>query len=115
MKNKHLYPDNWRDVIRPMALAAAQYKCQNPTCKIKHKEIGYYDAFGSWVPCDAFMQKWAIERKFKLQKISLQVAHLDQNPANNTPQNLRAFCPAHHFAYDRYWNNLKRSKKVKFK
>jgi len=115
MKNKHLYSPDWRDIIRPAALAAAGYKCQNPTCKIKHKQIGYYDHLGTWVPCDDFMVNWAKANNFKIQKIYLQVAHLDQNPSNNSPANLRAFCPAHHFEYDRYYNNFKKSRNIKFK
>ena len=107
------YSTDWRDIIRPAALARAQYKCQSPGCKVKHKEIGYYDHLGSWVPCDKFMQAWALDHKFKVQKISLQVAHLDQNPSNNSDANLKAFCPSHHFEYDRYYNNLKRTIKYK--
>ena len=67
MKNIHRYSPDWRDIIRPRALMRANYKCQEPTCKIKHKEVGYYDTFGSWVPCDKFMLEWATKNKFKVQ------------------------------------------------
>jgi len=108
MNYKNYSPD-WKDIIRPRALMRAQYKCQEIGCKVKHKEIGYYDHNRSWVPCDTFQQNWAIANKKKLQKIYLSVAHLDQNTLNNSDSNLKAFCPQHHFAYDRYWNNLKRA------
>lgn len=31
----------------------------------------------------------------------IQVAHLDQNPVNNSPSNLLPLCASHHFLYDR--------------
>tara|TARA_R110000868_G_scaffold42833_4_gene144472 strand:+ start:429 stop:770 length:342 start_codon:yes stop_codon:yes gene_type:complete len=107
MNYKEYSPD-WRDIIRPRALMRAQYKCQELGCLVKHKQIGYYDARGNWIECDEFQQAWAKTQKIKLQKIYLQVAHLDQNPANNSDSNLKAFCPQHHFAYDRFYNNIKR-------
>jgi predicted restriction endonuclease len=30
----------------------------------------------------------------------LQIAHLDQDPGNNVPDNLARLCPTHHWMYD---------------
>lgn len=30
----------------------------------------------------------------------LQIAHLDQDPTNNSPENLAHLCPTHHWMYD---------------
>ena len=108
MKNRHHYPEEWFDTIRPAVLLRDNYKCTEIGCKVKHRSIGYYSHIGAWVECDAHMQKWAKTNGFKIQKIHLQVAHLDQNKNNCTMQNLKTMCPVHHLAYDRYWNNLKR-------
>lgn len=108
MKNKELYSQYWTDVIRPSILKRDNYKCQSPGCNVKHKTVGYYNLSGQWVECDTFMSNWATKNNFKVQRISLQVAHLDSNPANNSPGNLRSFCPKHHFAYDLSINILKR-------
>lgn len=108
MKNRHQYPPEWNDTIRPDILKRDQYKCTSPGCKIKHRDIGYYDSWGNFIQCDEFMQEWAKKNGHKLQKIHLQIAHLDQNKSNNAYSNLKAMCPAHHLQYDRYYNNLKR-------
>lgn len=115
MKNKHLYHPDWRDIIRPAILKRDAYKCKVPGCTVRHKSKGYYDNWGSWIECDQFMLDYAKSKKFKIQTIYLQVAHLDQNPANNSVSNLRSMCPAHHLQYDRYYNNLKKGTKAKFK
>jgi len=100
MKNKHLYSQYWCDVIRPAILKRDGYKCQQPGCNVRHKAVGYYNLSGQWVECDTFMSNWATKQNFKVQKISLQVAHLDQNPANNEESNLLSYCPKHHLAFD---------------
>ena len=109
--NYKKYSPDWRDIIRPRALARAQYKCQELGCKVRHKSTGYYDKLGNWIECDELMITWAKNKGFKVQKIYLQVAHLDQNPLNNTENNLKAFCPQHHFRYDSYYNKFKRKAK----
>lgn len=108
MKNKHLYSAYWSDVIRPAILKRDNYKCTHPGCNVRHKAVGYYNLSGQWVECDSFMSDWASKNNFKIQRISLQVAHLDSDPANNEDKNLRSFCPKHHFAFDMALNQIKR-------
>lgn len=113
MKNKHRYSKYWHDIIRPMALKADNYKCTEIGCNVVHKAVGYYNLSGQWVECDSFMSDWATKNNFKVQIISLQVIHLDHNPENNEPSNLKCKCPKHHFKYDLQDNLIKRVMKKK--
>lgn len=106
MKNKHLYSKDWNDVIRPEILKRDNYKCQN--CGLKHKSVGYYSTDKKFIECDEFMQKWAKANKYKVQTVSLQIAHLDHNPSNNEPDNLKSLCPRCHLINDKAYNRVKR-------
>lgn len=106
MKNKHRYPENWSDVIRPAILKRDNFKCDG--CGVKHRSTGYYDFSGKFIECDEFMVKWAKEKGFKVQKIFLQIAHLDQDPSNCSEDNLKSKCPKCHLNFDRAFNNIKR-------
>lgn len=108
MKNKDLYSQYWLDIIRPAILKRDDYKCKHPGCNVRHKAVGYYNLSSQWVECDTFMSNWATQNNFKVQRISLQVAHLDSDPSNNDPDNLKSFCPKHHFQYDLALNLIKR-------
>lgn len=106
MKNRNNYPENWFDVVRPDVLKKDNYKCKD--CGLKHKSIGYYDNKGNFIECDEFMVKWAKNSGLKVQKISLQIAHLDQNPSNNNYENLECKCPKCHLRFDEPFNKVKR-------
>lgn len=106
MRNKHHYPENWADTIRPAILKRDAYKCTS--CGLRHKSVGYYDHRGTFVECDALMAHWAKTQGFKVQKISLQIAHLDQDKNNNEFTNLSAKCPKCHLNFDRQFNKAKR-------
>lgn len=112
MKNKHRYSQHWWDTIRPAILKRDGYKCKEPGCNVRHKAVGYYNLSKQWVECDSFMSDWASKNNFKVQQISLQVAHLDQDPSNNSDENLRSYCPKHHLNYDRQFNLLKRKTSI---
>lgn len=113
MKNKGLYSSDWDDIIRPAILKRDGYRCQYPRCSVRHKAVGYYNFTGQWVECDTFMSQWASKNNFKVQKVSLQVAHLDHDPSNNDYSNLKSFCPKHHFIKDMPVNLLKRKARRK--
>lgn len=108
MKNKEHYSPYWNDVIRPAILKRDGYKCTELGCNVRHKAVGYYNFTGQWVECDSFMSDWATKNNFKVQRISLQVIHLDQDPSNNNESNLLSKCPKHHFKFDANHNTLKR-------
>lgn len=106
MKNKHKYPEDWNDRIRPFILARDGYKCDD--CGAKHRATGYY-VNNVFMPLgDQFQIDWAKQQGFKVGKIHLQIAHLDQNPANNEFSNLKSKCPKCHLRFDNLFNSAKR-------
>lgn len=112
MNNKHRYPINWNDTIRPAILSRDNYKCQQ--CGIKHRTKGFYDAKKQFVATDAWLENYAKENHFKIQTIHLQIAHINQNPSDNNYENLKAMCPKCHLTFDNQFNKLKRlQRKIK--
>ena len=106
MRNRNNYPENWFDVIRPEILKRDKYKCNE--CEAHHRQHGYYDGDKFYVLLDAFQIAWAKKQGFKVQKIHLQVAHLDQDPSNNNYDNLVSKCAKHHLRFDNVHNTAKR-------
>lgn len=106
MKNRVNYPENWEDTIRPDILKRDNYSCKR--CRTKHRQVGYYNGKGVFTECDEFMQTWAKANGFKVVKIHLQIAHLDQDSSNNSYDNLQAMCPKCHLQYDMAFNMAKR-------
>lgn len=106
MKNKHRYPLNWNDTIRPDILRRDNYRCQN--CRILHRTKGYYDKQKNFIEADKFIKDFAQKHGFKIQTIHLQIAHIDQNPNNNEYTNLKALCPKCHLTLDNQYNKIKR-------
>ncbi len=106
MKNKHLYPENWNDTIRPAILKRDGYKCT--ICKIPHRAEGYYDVNKNFIVCDLHMKNWAKAQGYKIQKIALQIMHLNHVKADVRDENLASGCPRCHLNADREVNLLKR-------
>lgn len=106
MKNKTNYPVNWNDTIRPAILKRDNYKCV--TCGVKHRSTGYYLGETFNTCSDDFELDFAKRMNYKVTKIHLQIAHMDQNPSNNDYSNLQAMCPKHHLSYDNQFNKIKR-------
>jgi 5-methylcytosine-specific restriction endonuclease McrA len=80
-ENRHRYPHNWPE-IRATMLERAGHHCEGspayPDCRVRNR--GPHAVTGSTVV--------------------LTVAHLDHNPRNNDPANLRAWCQRCHNTYD---------------
>lgn len=106
MNNRERYPENWHSEIRPKILTRDKFKCQN--CNIKQGTQGYYDKQRNFIECDEWLKNWAIKQGFKVQKIFLQIAHIDHNPMNCSDENLKSLCPACHLKNDSSINLLKR-------
>lgn len=109
MRNSERYSEDWKDVIRPRELLRAGYKCEN--CRAKHRSIGYRNSDGVWIECDKFMIEWCQVKGIKTKKLFLQVAHLDHNPRNNEPYNLKVLCPKCHLKNDENVRLIKRKSK----
>lgn len=104
--NRKLYPENW-DAIAREVKDRADWKCQE--CDRPCRRPGEnWESFASELSSpwyedgyeyfyDEEMGEAYIE---KPGRFVLTVAHLDQNPGNNAPENLKALCSVCHLRYD---------------
>ena len=76
---RHLYPPDW-EAISASIRERAGNRCEWPGCGLEQGAI--------------------VEGKRGPYRVVLTCAHLDHNPANCDPANLRAWCQPHHLAYD---------------
>lgn len=111
MRNRHKYPDNWEDTIRPAILKRDNYTCQH--CGLKHRGLYLCNNDGTFTKIDK--EEFIEAQRFgqKTKKVFLQVAHLDHNPANIEDNNLLSLCCGCHLNNDRAINNIKRISKTK--
>jgi len=111
MRNEHRYAENWKDEIRPAILKRDNYRCQN--CNKKHRTTYVFPKHGEpfEIPKKE-TDEWKSEG-LKVYRVFLQVAHLDHDPSNNNPENLRSLCPACHLNNDRTNNMILRKSKLK--
>ena len=96
-ENKHLYPKNWKQ-IRQSILERANNKCE--FCGVENYAEGYRDEDGKFVISEGMQQETDALDGYKIIKIVLTIAHLDHNPQNCNPENLRALCQKCHLNYD---------------
>ena len=80
-ENQRLYPDDWKDISLARREAAG-WRCEGsdayPGCRAKH----------------------GFQHPVTESIVVLTVAHLDHDPANCDPANLRAWCQRCHLTYD---------------
>ena len=74
-----LYPKDWERISAAIR-ARADNRCEWPGCDLANGAT--------------------VQGKRGSYKVVLTVAHLDHNPANCDPSNLRAWCQPHHLRYD---------------
>lgn len=86
-ENRHLYPEDWSDISAAVKLRAG-YRCE--WCGAG--QYTWHPITGSWVV--------------------LTVAHLDHDPTNCDPDNLRALCQRCHNGYDAPGRAWRRKYKV---
>ena len=81
-ENRMRYPSDWKSAIRPSILARAGNRCEGspdfPDCRAANHEP--HPDTGS--------------------RVVLTIAHLDHQPENCEPENLRAWCQRCHLRYD---------------
>jgi hypothetical protein len=80
-ENRNRYPKYW-PIIRAEILERAMHRCEGspayPTCRAMNGD----------------------EHPVTGSKVILTIAHLDHQPENNDPTNLRAWCQRCHLTYD---------------
>ena len=112
-ENKALYPPNWSSEIVPMIRRRSGGVCE--WCGVPNHELGgrahdgkwhrvqptgtdgmnlTWPAQGEWAWCDGH------EKHLRIVRIVLTVMHLDHNPANCAPENLKDACQRCHNRYD---------------
>jgi hypothetical protein len=115
-ENRALYPRDWPQISRE-AKERAEWKCQHPGCLARQYSIGIWwrrDGVWAWAeqyppePTWKEARKVAAEAFWEVQHVSgqpcivivLTVAHLNHDPTDCRPENLRAMCQRHHLAHD---------------
>lgn len=98
-ENKKLYPKDWPE-IRERILARANNCCE--FCGVENRVQGYRSEDGTFINVDlsSYVGPKAKKEAEEAFKITLTVAHLDHDPTNNNPANLRALCQRCHNQYD---------------
>lgn len=119
-ENKGKYPPNWKSEIRPAILERAENKCE--FCGVVNHAIGARDGGGVWHDENSIHSMnnndgWALwpDGFPAMVKIVLTIAHLDHDPTNNDPANLRALCQLCHNRYDVAHRQANRAATVKAK
>lgn len=110
-ENKKLYPKNWKE-IRQAILKRAGNRCE--FCGVENYAEGYRDENGHFVESCGMQQEADALDGLHIIKIVLTIAHLDHNPQNNDPANLRALCQKCHLNHDieQHRENRRNNKKL---
>jgi hypothetical protein len=98
-ENKKLYPKDWKQ-IRKRILERARNRCEfclvANYVKVNRNDCG--------IPADLGLlhnlKEYIAYKDHKAITIVLTIAHLDHDPTNNDPENLRALCQKCHLTYD---------------
>jgi hypothetical protein len=102
------YPIDWRELSAVIRFERAQSQCER--CRRPHGQVVYHLGDGRW--WDAAESTWRNGRGQRLKsvpdpkgelrctRVMLATAHLDHDPTNNHPRNLRALCQRCHMIHD---------------
>jgi hypothetical protein len=109
---KELYPANWNEISLEIRQRAGN-KCES--CGVANHAFGARDLFGDWhneddihsLQSDVGYSLFGDEEFPWMIRIVLTVAHLNQNPADNRPENLKCLCQRCHLNHDRPFNITK--------
>ena len=107
-ENRARYPKGWKgiaDAIRERAGHRCEGSPAYPDCRVPNGAVGYrvggrWMQLGESVDAAGLAIDAAAEDGFKVLRIVLTVAHLDHQPENCEPHNLKAMCQRCHLTYD---------------
>ena len=112
-----LYPLDWPQLSAVIRFERAKGRCE--TCGRPHGHIIRHLGDGRW--WDETLQSWrnprgrplprlegGIALAAMLTKVVLATAHLDHDPTNNRPKNLKALCQRCHLMHDRVEHQRRR-------
>ena len=112
-----LYPLDWPQLSAVIRFERAKGRCE--TCGRPHGQIIRHLGDGRW--WDEALQSWRNPRgrplprlgggtalAAMLTKVVLATAHLDHDPTNNRPKNLKALCQRCHLMHDRVEHQRRR-------
>jgi 5-methylcytosine-specific restriction endonuclease McrA len=85
------YPKNWDAIALTVKLAANStcQECGKPCRRPGESCFDFFERVG-----------WEYAEESRWGRYVLTVAHLDQNPANNDPDNMKALCSVCHLRHD---------------
>lgn len=106
MRNKNRYPENWLDTVRPSILKRDGYKCRE--CGIPHRSYVVKNQDKTYSEISQLQMVQFREQGKQAFRIYLQIAHLDNNPANIKESNLISLCPPCHLKLDSPFKQLLR-------
>lgn len=105
-ENRHRYPADWKE-IRAEILRRAHHRCETPDCRVGNGWIGYRrDEDGYFVRLSrgddgTKPDDWSGHATgYRVFRIVLTIAHLNHQPEDCRPENLRAWCQRCHLRHD---------------
>lgn len=123
-EHRWLYPIDWEQLSAWVRFERARGRCEQ--CGRPHKRMVFHLGDGRWWDADAGAWRGGSGRRLRSRPphaffyarvtyVVLATAHLDYDPTNNAPRNLRAFCQRCHMLHDaaehrrrRWWNRFRR-------
>src|SRR5437660_4421731 len=127
IQHRWLYPTDWAQISAAIRFGRAKGRCER--CGRPHGREVIHLGDGRWWDEDARVwrngrgralarpaEPIAGDKRLLATKVFLAAAHLDHDPGNNRPRNLRAFCQRCHMLNDREehrrrrWLTLRRRK-----
>jgi hypothetical protein len=111
-EHRWFYPIDWPQLSAVIRFRRAQGRCEG--CRRPHGGLVYHLGDGRWWDSEARMWRngrgrtlrrlaspnW-LSQPLQTTRVFLACAHLDHNPGNNRPRNLKALCQRCHLLHDR--------------
>jgi hypothetical protein len=107
---RHFYPIDWPQLSALIRFGRAKGRCER--CGRPHGRTVHHLGDGRWFDAEAEIWRdgrgreieppaYAEYRRLRRTRVVLAAAHLDHDPGNNRPRNVRALCQRCHLMHDR--------------